>query len=233
MGNDDVAPTFDFSKGKLTGVTIDASAAGIAKKAYTGEVRLPKGTEAPTDGSMPKVLLMTLPASYNGGVTRLTYDEESGMYLSRNKDMKFELKLGDGGKVTLTAVKDDALAKLRSENLQKWQGVKGQEESKKAEQVQQQEKQQSEEVVAQKTEAGKKLAKDIKEQLKHDWSPKDARAKLETINNLYKIDFAQFWHFAMSSSSGVRCTIRDSTTFAPADFARSSQSRSHWPSPQS
>ena len=84
------AKDFGFVNGKLENVRIDARATGITDKIYDGVVRIPQNTTMPEDGSLPKILMMELPASYGENkFTKLTYNEADGTYMSKYKDMAF------------------------------------------------------------------------------------------------------------------------------------------------
>lgn len=120
------AADLGFVNGKLENVEIDARAAGISNRIYTGTVRIPTNSTMPEDGSLPKVLMMELPNDYGQNkFTKLVYNEADGTYMSRFKDMAFVLDKTEDGKVVLRAVDDEQLKMKRAENLKKWsKGIK-------------------------------------------------------------------------------------------------------------
>lgn len=115
------AEDFGFIDGKIENLKIDARAAGITNREYQGFVKIPDGEQMPSDGSMPKVLMMKLPDAYGENkFTKLTYNEADGTYMSRYKDMAFKFEKDADGNVTLKAVDDDALKAKREKNLKEW-----------------------------------------------------------------------------------------------------------------
>lgn len=115
------ASDFGFVNGKIENVEIDARAAGITNRLYNGVVRIPTNATMPEDGSLPKVLMMELPADYGENqFTKLTYNEADGTYMSRYRDMAFTLEKDEQGKVVLKAVDDEQLKMKRAQNLENW-----------------------------------------------------------------------------------------------------------------
>lgn len=118
------AKDFGFVNGKLENVRIDARATGITDKIYDGVVRIPQNTTMPEDGSLPKILMMELPASYGENkFTKLTYNEADGTYMSKYKDMAFTLEKNEQGDVILRAIDDELLKMKRAKNLEEWAKV--------------------------------------------------------------------------------------------------------------
>lgn len=115
------AKDFGFINGKLENVKIDAKEAGITNRIYKGIVRIPENTTMPEDGTLPKILMMELPASYGENkFTKLTYNETDGTYMSRYKDMAFTLRKNEQGDIILEAINDEQLKMKRTKNLEKW-----------------------------------------------------------------------------------------------------------------
>lgn len=115
------AEDFGFVNGKLEDVEIDARAAGITNKVYSGIIKIPHGSTMPEDGTLPKILMMELPSSYGENkFTKLTYNEADGTYMSKYKDMAFSLEKNEQGGVTLKAIDDEQLKMKRAKNLEKW-----------------------------------------------------------------------------------------------------------------
>ena len=118
------AKDFGFVNGKLENVRIDARATGITDKIYDGVVRIPQNTTMPEDGSLPKISMMELPASYGENkFTKLTYNEADGTYMSKYKDMAFTLEKNEQGDVILRAIDDELLKMKRAKNLEEWAKV--------------------------------------------------------------------------------------------------------------